>query len=330
MTDRPRQANLFGDPPPRRRRESGVGPAEVPQDLARAATRIPGSVRFGTSSWSFPGWAGIVWDREASASTLARRGLAAYARHPLLRTVGVDRTFYAPVDAATLRRYAEDVPDDFRFVVKMPAAVTSPYRLSGGGAPRESNPDWLDADLASATSVAPFVEGLGARAGVLVAQFPPLGRAAREPARFLDRLGSLLERIAGEATVAVELRDRDLLGAAYRDVLERTGATHCVSVHPRMPDVPTQLAFARPGRPLVVRWMLHAGLDYEGARERYAPFDRLVDEDAGTRESLAEAIEGAVDAARDVYVVANNKAEGSAPKTVFRLAKSVASRLERA
>ena len=41
----------------------------------------------GTSSWSFPGWAGIVYDSKVSQTTLARHGLAAYARHPLFRTV---------------------------------------------------------------------------------------------------------------------------------------------------------------------------------------------------------------------------------------------------
>ena len=30
-------------------------------------------------------------------------GLAAYAKHPLMRMVGVDRTFYGPVDRATFQ-----------------------------------------------------------------------------------------------------------------------------------------------------------------------------------------------------------------------------------
>lgn len=70
-------------------------------------------MRLGTSSWSFPGWAGIVYDHSVSTATLARRGLAAYARHPLLRTVGVDRTYYGPITAEDFAAYAAAVPDEF-------------------------------------------------------------------------------------------------------------------------------------------------------------------------------------------------------------------------
>jgi uncharacterized protein YecE (DUF72 family) len=31
---------------------------------------------------------------------LARTGLRAYAQHPLLRSVGIDRTYYAPIQAS--------------------------------------------------------------------------------------------------------------------------------------------------------------------------------------------------------------------------------------
>src|SRR5512143_109764 len=96
---RERQLELFGAatrPPPR------VGPAAVSDAARTLAARLPADVRLGTSSWSFPGWRGIVWDRDASPALLAREGLAAYARHPLLRTVGLDRTYYAPMTAAAL------------------------------------------------------------------------------------------------------------------------------------------------------------------------------------------------------------------------------------
>src|SRR5262245_28797051 len=88
------QLDLFHTPaqPP-----SEVGSVAVPPALADVARRLPRSVRLGTSSWSFPGWQGIVYDRSASETQLARHGLAAYARHPLLRAVGVDRTYYAPI-----------------------------------------------------------------------------------------------------------------------------------------------------------------------------------------------------------------------------------------
>lgn len=326
MPERPRQGHLFGEPPPRPRRGE-VGPAGIDPEQRDVAARLPAGLRMGTSSWSFPGWRGLVWDREATARTLSRRGLAAYARHPLLRAVGVDRTFYAPVSADDLRAYADQVPADFRFVVKVPAAVTSPFLLGGGSGPREPNPTWLDPGLARDAALGPYVEGLGPRAGALVLQFPPLGREANDPPRFFDRLRPVLEELAPHAVVAVELRDRGLIGDRYRDLLRATGATHCVSVHPRLPAPARQFPLVDPARPLVVRWMLGGGLGYEQAKERYAPFDRLVDEDLETRAALADRAVESLIGGREVLVIANNKAEGSAPRTVFRLAAAIANRL---
>ena len=71
--------------------------------------------------------------------------------------------------------------------------------------------------------------------------------------------------------------------------------------------------------------MLHAGLRYEAAKDRYQPFDRLVDEDPGSRERIARAVLDATIAERPAFVIANNKAEGSAPLSIFRLAERIAS-----
>ena len=54
-------------------------------------------MHLGTSSWTFPGWKGLVWDGHYSDTQLSKHGLAAYAQHPLFRTVTLDRTFYRPL-----------------------------------------------------------------------------------------------------------------------------------------------------------------------------------------------------------------------------------------
>ena len=44
--------------------------------------------------------------------------------------------------------------------------------------------------------------------------------------------------------------------------------------------------------PLVVRWNLHGGMDYEGARADYFPFDRLVDEGRGVTRIVGMGLAG--------------------------------------
>ena len=80
--------------------------------------------------------------------------------------------------------------------------------------------------------------------------------------------------------------------------------------------------------PLVVRWNLHAGLRYEQARSRYAPFDKLVDPDLVTRGTLVHLIRVAIRSGQSAYVIVNNKAEGSAPLSCVELARALADRPE--
>src|SRR6188472_3426594 len=91
------QIDMFGGPP--KPPEERLQLAEVSEELRGLATRLPPTLRLGTSSWSFPGWQGFVWDRKASTELLAKQGLKTYAQHQLFRTVGIDRTYYAPVPA---------------------------------------------------------------------------------------------------------------------------------------------------------------------------------------------------------------------------------------
>jgi hypothetical protein len=87
------QLGLFPEAPHALHRPA-VGPAEPSAELQRVATQLPREVRLGTSSWSFPGWHSMVYDRVASEAALAGDGLAAYAAHPLLRSVCIDRSFW--------------------------------------------------------------------------------------------------------------------------------------------------------------------------------------------------------------------------------------------
>lgn len=318
------QLGLFDDAP--LPGVSPVAPAPVPDEMVAAAARLPAGLRLGTSSWSFPGWEGILWDRRVSETVLARHGLSAYARHPMLRTVGVDRTFYRPIPAADFAAMAEAVPDGFRFLVKADRLLTS-VTDPGEGAVRGPNPRFLDATWAIEEVIGPMMEGLGPKAGPLLFQFPPTAPnlvGGRGP--FVERLHRFLDALPPGPLYTVELRTPAFLTDDYAQALDATRATHCFTVHPAMSPLEEQLRvvrhFEQPA--LVVRWMLHAGLKYEVAKAKYEPFDRIVDEDEESLARITVAVLDALIAERNVFVVVNNKAEGSAPLSVFRLARRIA------
>jgi len=313
------QLQMFGLPP---EKQGPVRPAEVPAEVAALAGRLPADLRLGTSSWSFPGWEGIVYDRPASNARLAKEGLAAYAAHPLFRTVGVDRAFYAPVPSETYAAYAAAVPADFRFLVKALSEVVSPLRAPerGGG----DNPRFLDPELCERAVIEPL-SALGEKAGPLLFQFPPFDvRLLGGPRAFAERLHAFLWALPRGLLYAVELRSEEALSFDYAAALADVGAVHCLNVHPTMPPPSEQVARLaetyREAPAVVVRWMLHAGLRYQAAKERYEPFDRLVDPDPESRAELGRLLsrEG-----RPTYVVINNKAEGSSPLSAIELARAL-------
>ena len=306
-----------------------IEPAELDSDIAKLASRLSARVHFGTSSWSFPGWANLVYASTYPDTALARHGLAAYAAHPLLRAVGIDRTFYAPIGEADFRTYAlqaRAVSPAFRFLVKAPMLFTGP-RLRGDDGRWSDNEAFLDASLATAQFVLLATRGLAEMCGPLVFQFPPLGpRFTRSPARFADALAEFLLALpapSGAPFYAVEVRDPELLTHDYLAALCAGRATHCIAIHARMPSAIEQSHFWRESgsAPLVIRWSLHSGFKYEEAKERYAPFNALVDDDPAGRTQIAQLVNEAVRGDRDAYVIVNNKAEGSAPLTIRKLAE---------
>ena len=314
------QGDLFGPPPA----DAEIVRAAVPDEqVVQVAARMPKNLHFGTSSWSFPGWVGIVYAQLYSASVLSRYGLTAYAKHPLLNAVNVDSTFYKVQTTEQLATYAAEVPESFRFMVKAYAGLTTAPD-SSMAVRRRVDPVFLDARFAATAVVKPLVEALGAKLGALLFQFSPLGpRFTREPRVFAARLGEFLSALPVGPTYAVEVRDPEFLGSDYETALRAAGAVHCSSVHARMPPVDQQVTSTSVKGPMLVRWMLRSGDDYESAGARYAPFDRLREPDKLNRDRIAAMARAGVSAGRDVHVIAANNAEGSAPLTLLELAKTI-------
>ena len=64
--------------------------------FAKVVAQLPPSLYLGTSTWTYPGWTGLIYERPYPKTGATVRMLAEYARYPLFRTVGVDSFFYRP------------------------------------------------------------------------------------------------------------------------------------------------------------------------------------------------------------------------------------------
>jgi uncharacterized protein YecE (DUF72 family) len=291
---------------------------ELARRHARAAeliARLPSTLRLGTSSWTFPGWIGLVFSELQTQDKLARDGLAEYARHPLFRTIGLDRTFYAPVPVDDYRRYASQTPDGFDFVCKAPASMAAAVIASG------PNPDFLSVERFQTELLTPMAT-LGHRAGPVLVELSPSGIAARELSAKLDTFFTEAPR----GRYAVELRDAHCFTPRYRDTLRAHGVVHAYNHWSRMPPLDEQLRAIPPtSQPFcMARLMLPPGTRYEERRVLLEPFDAMRAPDPAMRavvdRLLAEVEE------RETWIFAGNKAEGSAPETLMAVAEAAAAR----
>lgn len=326
------QSLLFDEPLPPA--AASVQPAATDSEWLELAQQLRerwgGRLHLGTSSWNFSGWSGLVWAQAYPEARLSREGLPAYAAHPLLRTVSLDRAFYRPLDAAGYAGLAAQVPEEFRFVVKAASLVSDAVQRDTGGRAERSNPLFLDPGMALEQCLRPAVEGLQDKLGVLVFQLSPLPAAwLHDPVRLeaqLERLWeALLPELPAGSRLALELRDPELLQPWLAAHLKAFGLRYCLGLHDRMPPIERQLPMLRATWPgdVVCRWNLQAGQSYAGAKDAWAPFDKLVAPDLPTRQGLVRVLAGTLSAGHQAFVTINNKAEGSAPCSVLALAREL-------
>ena len=320
-------------------RKGSLQAVEWSDELRALGAALPPNVRLGTSSWSYPGWEGHVWQTALSEQTLSKKGLEVYAQHPLFRTVSIDRSFYRPLSASDYARYAAQVPADFRFMVKAPSLLTDALVRSEDGRGKEPNTAFLSPELAVQEFLAPAIEGLGKNLGALVFQLSPL------PWNMLDRLPEVIDKLrtmlcalpalqahAPDGVIAVEVRDTQWLAPdmlpLFANALREGNATYCIGLHAKMPPLSEQLHLLRrlwPG-PLVCRWNLHpihGPYGYAEAEKLYSPYDRVHHPEPELHAELGRLINTFAAHQQLVYVGISNHAEGCAPLTVESLAKSI-------
>lgn len=295
-------------------------------ELRDLAARLPEVLLFGTSSWTYPGWKGLVYQRDYPRTGSSAAMLEEYARYPLFRTVGIDSSFYAPPGAAMLDSYARVLPPEFRCVSKVWDRLTmhsfpkARYKAQAG----EPNPDFLNAELFIAEVLGPYREHFGDHLGPFVFEFQTIGRAAKLTglafADLLDRFFSALPR---DVPYAVELRNQEFLVPPYFAVLREHNVAHVFNSWTRMPPVGEQLeipgAFSAPFT--VARILLRPGRTYNEAVDAFAPYDRIQDPNPKLRQDVARLIRQAAALRIPAYILVNNRAEGSAPHTIMAIAK---------
>jgi uncharacterized protein YecE (DUF72 family) len=154
------------------------------------------SLYLGCPIWSYKGWLGSFYPEGTKPSAFLRE----YARR--LTTVEGNTTFYAAPNPETLRRWAEEMPEFFRFCPKLPRTI--------------SHAGLLQPHIEEAQAFIETMSLLGTCLGPMFLQLPP-----RYSPRALDDLGAFLEAWPAHVRLAVEVRHPKWFESPHQENLIR-------------------------------------------------------------------------------------------------------------
>ena len=279
------------------------------------------NLHFGTCSWKYESWKGLVYPHHEKQNYLEE-----YAK--VYRTVEVDQWFwslFAPGSPIVLPKqkdvtdYDAATPADFRFTVKAPNSISlTHYYTRNTGNKTVENPHFLSVELWRN-----FIDSLGPlknKTAAAIVQFEYLNKQKMPDQRhFLKILEDFLKSIPREVPVAVESRNPYYLNRDFFTLLHDQNAIPVFLQGYFMPPIFETVEKFRhliPGKAII---RLH-GPDRSGIEEKTGGiWNRVVEPKDEELHKLAELLKTLAGMDTEVFINFNNHYEGSAPITIQKI-----------
>ncbi len=279
------------------------------------------ALRIGTCSWKYDSWRGIVYSSKQKINYLEE-----YSTR--YNTVEIDQWFWSLFDdivrlpeESTVKEYNNSVPDDFKFTVKIPNAITlTHYYPSKSIKGLKENPHFLNPDLFH--RFLNSIQPISSKIGALMFQFEYLNKKKMSSqAEFLDRLDAFYESIEKTYPCAFEIRNPNYLNKNYFDFITGGNSAHVLLQGYFMPPIKDVFNKYRDliGSPVIIR--LHGPDRKKIEALTGKDWSKIVLPKDTKLAILPSIIEYFSQKEIDVYVNVNNHFEGSAPLTIEKIKK---------
>jgi uncharacterized protein YecE (DUF72 family) len=274
----------------------------------------------GTCSWKYDSWRGIVYSDPKEKNFLRE-----YSLH--FSTVEVDQWFWSLFagDKVVLphpkvvREYAESVPEDFIFSIKVPNSITLTHHYKKQKSDSLIvNPHFLSVGVMK--RFLELMEPLGSRIGPLNFQFEYLNKQKMGGVgEFVEKFGEFVSQLPSDFTYCVEIRNPNYLTAKYFDFLAASKLHHVFLHGYYMPSIfEVYKQFSDKIRSLTLI-RLHGG-DRKGIEEQTGnDWSEIVAPKDGDLKSLASMLADLRARSVETFLYVNNHFEGSAPRTIARI-----------
>lgn len=280
-------------------------------------------IRFGTCSWKYDSWKGIVYGDSNSKNYLKE-----YSQK--FDTVEIDQWFWSLFLPAkfvlpqknTVEEYAKSVPDNFLFTIKIPNSITLTHFYNDTKEdPLRPNPFFLSAELFNEFLKA--IEPIINKTGCLIFQFEYLNKQKMKSlSEFQFKFSEFQKKISRTVLpIGIEIRNPNYLNEKYFEFLSDQNLAPVFLEGYYMPPI-TEIysKFKKHIKKLAVI-RLH-GPDRKGiekiANENWNQI--YVNRDTEIN-SVVEMIKELQVKEVDLFVNVNNHFEGSAPLTINKIKK---------
>ncbi|MBV6420961.1 MAG: hypothetical protein DAHOPDDO_02229 [Ignavibacteriaceae bacterium] len=278
-------------------------------------------IRFGTCSWKYDSWKGIVY-----SGTNSKNYLQEYSKK--FDTVEIDQWFWSLFSNSKIvlpqkkvvEEYKQSVPKDFLFTIKVPNSITLThfYKESKEDELR-INPSFLSVDLFN--QFLETIEPIKDKIGCLIFQFEYLNKQKMKSlSEFQNKFSEFRSQIKNDSPpIGIEIRNPNYLNEKYFTFLsEQKIAPVLLEGYYMSPITETYSKFKKQFKNLMVI-RLH-GTDRKGIEEIannnwsqiYINRDKEI-------LSIVEMIRDLQKNEVDLFVNVNNHFEGSAPITINKI-----------
>jgi uncharacterized protein YecE (DUF72 family) len=281
------------------------------------------SIRFGTCSWKYESWKGLIYPEIEKFNYLKE-----YSNH--FNTVEIDQWFwslFAPSKATLPQRkvvteYKNSVPEGFLFTIKVPNSLTlTHYYRKNKSEDLIKNPYFLSADL-----FRQFIESikpLHNQIGCLIFQFEYLNKdKMASQSLFQNLIYEFFIKLTGtQLPIGIEIRNPNYLNKSFFELLEQLKIIPVLLEGYYMPSsIETCKKFTANFNGTVV-FRLH-GPDRTGIEKlSNEKWNQIYIDRTKELEKLSELFADLLNRKLDLFINVNNHFEGSAPITIQKLKK---------
>jgi len=273
-------------------------------------------IHIGTCSWKYASWKDLVYTTAKPGNYLKEYGCK-------YSTVEVDQWFWSLFGESVVlpkpnvvREYAESVPDDFLFGIKVPNSITLTHHYKKRKTDSlVANPHFLSVDLMN--TFLDSIEPLHSKLGPLIFQFEYLNKLKMAGQReFLDKLGVFIQALPIGFLYAVESRNPNYLNQRFFTCLKSLNLTHVFLQGYYMPSIFDVYEKHKNllGETVVVR--LHGPNREDIEALTGNKWGEIVEPRDRELEQLAKMV---ANMQSNIFVFVNNHFEGSAPRTIKKL-----------